>query len=102
MKTLKLIWKNKDLRNKLLIVIAILFGIRILSGIPTPGVNRNYFKLLLAQNSTLNFFNAISGNGLSNLSIMALSIAVTMQVYNHALFERKQSEVARIPSALAV
>ena len=74
MKTLKLIWKNKDLRNKLLIVIAILFGIRILSGIPTPGVNRNYFKLLLAQNSTLNFFNAISGNGLSNLSIMALSI----------------------------
>ena len=36
MKTLKLIWKNKDLRNKLLIVIAILFGIRILSGIPTP------------------------------------------------------------------
>ena len=74
MKTLKLIWENKDLRNKLLIVIAILFGIRILSGIPTPGVNRNYFKLLLAQNSTLNFFNAISGNGLSNLSIMALSI----------------------------
>ena len=74
MKTLKLIWKNKDLRNKLLIVIAILFGIRILSGIPTPGVTRNYFKLLLAQNSTLNFFNAISGNGLSNLSIMALSI----------------------------
>ena len=52
MKTLKLIWKNKDLRNKLLIVIAILFGIRILSGIPTPGVTRNYFKLLLAQNST--------------------------------------------------
>lgn len=30
------------------------------------------------------------------------TIAVTMQVYNHALFERKQSEVARIPSALAV
>lgn len=80
MKTLKLIWKNKDLRNKLLIVIAILFGIRILSGIPTPGVNRNYFKLLLAQNSTLNFFNAISGNGLSNLSIMALSITPYMKI----------------------
>ena len=30
------------------------------------------------------------------------TIAITMQVYNHALFERKQSEVARIPSALAV
>lgn len=74
MKTLKLIYKNKDLRKKILIVVAILFGIRILSNIPTPGVNRNYFKLLLAQNSTLNFFNAISGNGLSSLSIMALSI----------------------------
>lgn len=74
MKTIKLIYKNKDLRKKILIVIAILIGIRILSSIPTPGVNRNYFKLLLAQNSTLNFFNAISGNGLSSLSIMALSI----------------------------
>jgi len=84
MKTLKLIWKNKDLRNKLLIVIAILFGIRILSGIPTPGVNRNYFKLLLAQNSTLNFFNAISGNGLSNLSIMALSITPYITVHYHS------------------
>lgn len=39
---------------------------------------------------------------IANSYLTHKTIAVTMQVYNHALFERKQSEVARIPSALAV
>ena len=44
------------------------------SGIPTPGVNTSYFRLLLASNGTLGMFNALSGNGLQSLSITMLSI----------------------------
>lgn len=74
MRILHTIWKEKELRKKCLFVILILIGCRILSGVPTPGVNPNYFKLILMQNSSLGFLNALTGNGLSSLSILALSV----------------------------
>mgnify|MGYP000130497401 CR=1 FL=1 len=71
---LKALAKKKDFRKKLLITFCILVVIQIASGIPTPGVNTSYFRLLLASNGTLGMFNALSGNGLQSLSITMLSI----------------------------
>lgn len=66
--------KKKDFKRKLLITCLILAVIQFASGIPTPGVNTTYFRLLLQSNGTLGMLNALSGNGLQNLSITMLSI----------------------------
>ena len=71
---LKALKNKKDFRKKLLITLGILAVIQIASGIPTPGVNTAYFRLLLKSNGTLGMFNALSGNGLQSLSITMLSI----------------------------
>ena len=44
---LKALKNKKDFRKKLLITLGILALIQIASGIPTPGVNTAYFRLLL-------------------------------------------------------
>lgn len=59
---------GKELKTKILKTLGILVFLRILASIPTPGVNTDYFK------NTDSFINMLSGNGLDDLSIMALSI----------------------------
>ena len=75
MNLLKAIWKDKDLRKKCLITLLILTVCKLLSSIPTPGVNPDYFKLMMQNNSALGFLNSLTGNGLSRLSIATLSIS---------------------------
>ena len=70
--------------------------------------NKIFFVLYLTHPHTFRhtFCTRMAENGMDIKVLQEImghkTIAVTMQVYNHALFERKQSEVARIPSALAV
>ena len=66
--------KNLKLWQKCFITFAVLLMYRILCTIPTPGVNSEYFSLMVSLNSALGFLNAFSGNNLSSLSIMALNI----------------------------
>jgi preprotein translocase subunit SecY len=54
---LKALKNKKDFRKKLLITLGILAVIQIASGIPTPGVNTAYFRLLLKSNGTLGMLN---------------------------------------------
>lgn len=61
-------------KKKIIITLGILLFIQALSGIPTPGVNPDFFKQLVSQNSLFNLFNSLSGNGLGALSISALSV----------------------------
>ena len=68
------LWKNKELRKKILLTVVILFIIAGLSGVPTPGINKDYFKELLSANTGLALFNMLAGNGLGNASITMLSI----------------------------
>ena len=74
MKTWKSIFKSKQVRKECLYYFLILMGIRLLATIPTPGTNPDYFKTLIHDNSALTFIDAMTGNGLSGMSIMALSI----------------------------
>lgn len=71
---IKKAFKQKELRNRIILTIVILFVIAALAGIPTPGVNRDYFKQILEQNNGLDMLNILSGNGLGNVSITMLSI----------------------------
>lgn len=68
LKTLKL-WQKCTLTFFVLVIY------RILCSIPTPGVNKDYFDLLVNANAALGFLNIFTGNNLSSLSIMALNIA---------------------------
>ena len=62
------------LRQKCIFAFLHVVFCRILAGIPTPFVNREYFAAVTEMNSALGFMNVLSGNSLSTLSIMALGI----------------------------
>ena len=75
-KTLRDAFRIKEIRSRLLYVLAILFVIRMASQIPVPGVNTEFFKNFFTNNANdaFNVLNAFTGGGFSNFSILALSI----------------------------
>jgi preprotein translocase subunit SecY len=74
MNKLSLIWKTKDLRNRIVIVLLLLIGTRILAHIPIPGVDASALKAFLTQNQFLNLLDIFSGGGLANFSIAMLGV----------------------------
>ena len=70
----KALKRDIEFRKKCMITLGILIFIRIFCSIPTLGVNAEYFKTILQENTSLGFLNTLTGNGLSSLSVMALSI----------------------------
>ena len=70
----KALKRDIEFRKKCMITFGILILIRIFCSIPTLGVNAEYFKTILQENTSLGFLNTLTGNGLSSLSVMALSI----------------------------
>ncbi len=74
MNKLSLIWKTKDLRNKILIVLGLLLLTRILAHIPIAGVNVSGLKALLAQSQFFSMLDIFSGGGLTNFSIVMLGV----------------------------
>jgi preprotein translocase subunit SecY len=74
MKTLKRIFEDKVLRNRILFVIGILSIIRVLAILPIPGVDKGALASALSSNSFLGFLNIFSGGGLSSLSIIMLGV----------------------------
>ena len=75
-KTLRDAFRIPEIRKRLLYVLFILFVIRIVSQVPVPGVNSDFFKNFFENNSNdaLNVLNAFTGGGFTNFSILALSI----------------------------
>ncbi len=73
--TLRNAWKVLDLRKKILFTIAMLLVFRVGSYIPVPGLDRQAMEGIMAAGGDLfAFFDNITGGGLSNLSIFAMSI----------------------------
>ncbi len=68
------VWRNPEIKQKLLFTLFILTVFRLLAHIPLPGVNLNAFRLLFAQSEFLNLLNLFSGGALSNFSIIALGL----------------------------
>lgn len=75
MKTLKRIWQDKVLRNRILFVIFILGIARFMATIPIPGVDKDALASALSSNSFLGFLNIFSGGGLSSFSIIMLGVS---------------------------
>jgi preprotein translocase subunit SecY len=74
MNTLFLIWKTKDLRWKIFMVILLLLATRILVNIPIPGINAQGLAAFFEGNQFLGLLNIFSGGGLSNFSIAMLGV----------------------------
>ncbi len=74
MNKLSLIWKTKDLRNKIFIVLALLLFTRILAHIPIAGIDVSGLKNYLQQSQFFNLLDIFSGGGLTSFSIAMLGV----------------------------
>ncbi len=68
------IFRVKDLRNKVLIVIGLLVAFRLLAAIPIPGVNAQKLQEFFGSNQLFGFLNIFSGGGLESLSVVMLGV----------------------------
>jgi preprotein translocase subunit SecY len=69
------IWRAKDLRKKILFVLAMLVVFRIAAHIPVPGVNAENLKEFFGSNQILGLMNLFSGGGMSNFSVIMMGVA---------------------------
>src|SRR3989344_4205225 len=74
MEKILLIFKDRDLRNKILLVLGALFVFRIVASMPIPGVDPFRLKQLFENNQFLGLLNLFSGGALDNLSIVMLGV----------------------------
>ncbi len=74
MNKLALIWKTKDLRTKILIVLGLLLVTRLLAHVPIPGIDASGLKSYFQQSQFLNLLDIFSGGGLTNFSIAMLGV----------------------------
>lgn len=68
------IFKIKELRNKILIVVGLLVAYRVFAAIPIPGVNAQALQNYFSSNQLLGFLNFFSGGGLATLSVVMLGV----------------------------
>lgn len=75
-KTLRDMFRIKDIRKKLLFTFLMLIVIRFGSQLPVPGVNRSYFQNWFNQqnNGAFSFFSAFTGGSFERMSVFALNI----------------------------
>jgi preprotein translocase subunit SecY len=74
LKTLQSAWKVGDLRNKILITLALLAVYRFGIFIPVPGVNVAVVKQMVEGGMFLGFLDIMSGGGYKDFSIFAMGI----------------------------
>ena len=74
MNKLSLIWKTKDLRDKILIVAGLLLITRILAHVPISGIDISGLKSYMQQSQFFNLLDIFSGGGLTNFSIAMLGV----------------------------
>jgi preprotein translocase subunit SecY len=75
-KTLGNALKNKEIRKSIIITLLLLLVYRLGCYLPTPGLNRDLYGDISANDSTgiLSLLNAVTGSALSNAAIFALGV----------------------------
>ncbi len=71
---IKIIWQDRSLRNRLIVMFGLLIAFRLLATIPVPGVDVARLHSFLANNQFFGILNLFSGGGLSTLSIIMLGV----------------------------
>ncbi|HVY67877.1 MAG TPA: preprotein translocase subunit SecY [Patescibacteria group bacterium] len=74
MNKISLIWKTKDLRNKILIVTGLLLLTRVLAHVPIAGIDISGLKNYFQQSQFFNLLDIFSGGGLTNFSVAMLGV----------------------------
>lgn len=69
------IWRNKDLRNKILFSIFGVIVYRFAASITVPGVDTEAIKTVFSQNQVLGAFSAFTGGSAENFSIMLMGVS---------------------------
>ncbi len=68
------IFQIREIRNKILFILALFVVFRIAANIPLPGVDIERLKSVYEGNQFLGLLNIFSGGGLSNISIVLLGV----------------------------
>jgi len=68
------IWKIKDLRDKIIFVIAVLVVFRLVAYIPVPGVDVTALRRFFESNQLLGLMNVFSGGTMQNFSVVMLGV----------------------------
>ncbi len=68
------IFKVKEIRNKILFILALLIIFRLAANIPIPGVDQERLKMFFQGNQFFGLLNLFSGRGLSSISIVMLGV----------------------------
>ncbi len=75
---LRRLWAAHDLRNRLLITVALLVLYRLAAHVPVPGVDRAAIAQILRSSTgtgnLLNLFDLLSGGTVSNFSVLAMGV----------------------------
>lgn len=71
---IKKLFHDKELRNKILVVLFLFLVFRFFAHIPVSGVNLNQLRSLFDSNQFLGLINLLSGGTLSNFSLLAVGI----------------------------
>lgn len=74
MNTLKAIFSDRQLRNRIFFVIGILIITRILAVIPIPGIDSSNLAQFLSNNSFFGLLNIFAGGGIASFSIVMLGV----------------------------
>src|SRR5690242_2587422 len=74
MNTLKAIFSDPGLRNRVLFVVAILVLTRFLAAIPIPGIDVSNLADFLKGNQLFGLLNIFTGGGISSFSIVMLGV----------------------------
>lgn len=74
MKTIKAIFSDRGLRNRIFFVVFILAITRFLAVIPIPEINADALAGLLKSNSFFGLLNILSGGGIASFSIVMLGV----------------------------
>lgn len=71
---IKVVFTDKVLRRRVLVVLLALVAFRLLATIPVPGINQAQLAAFLSNNQFFGVLNIFSGGGLSNLSVIMLGV----------------------------
>ena len=74
-KTIANAFKVKEVRNKILLTLLLLFIFRVGCWIPLPGIDISVFSQTASENQFLGLLSSISGGALANGSILALGVS---------------------------
>jgi preprotein translocase subunit SecY len=71
---LALVWKLKEVRQKLLVILGLLILFRLVAHIPVPGVNITALNNFFQSNQLFGLLNVFSGGGYDTFSVVMLGV----------------------------